>query len=278
MKLFILYLLALIPSIMTPSAVLAYDAWVSPVTPGVAGEYYTLSYDYQISDLDNPSQDVRIPNCDYGCFFGLAARTGLGQTGGLCDSGGSCASGTGWESSVPLSRGATWRSAFEAFIAKYGRAGHKTKNPWLSTKDAPYIRWDALCVGFITLTSRQGISVLAPGSVCGGVPRPNLNCNVNLPSLVELGNVVLGTTDATGSIQGAVDCGGEATVMGSLLNRPQIDGHDVAVEINNIPMGRTARAIGKGRNVPLILKAVIRGTLRNAGDFSSDAVLQISYY
>ncbi|MEN4170704.1 hypothetical protein [Serratia marcescens] len=257
-----------------------YESWGGPSTPFLSGEKYGLSYDYGITG-DGPSlaQNTIIPGCTYnGCMFAPMARTGLGPVGDLCDAGGVC---VGWavKDGVRVRAGTTWGEAFELFIKRYGQSGNFTMNPWGAAHNINEVVWDKLCVGFAAIPADgTHISVLAPGSVCGSVPKPNLQCTVNIPGILDLGTVTAGITDATGNASGNVECGSAATVTGSLLNKPKIDGHDVAIEINNRTMGSSAVTIGTGLSVPLRIKATIRGTLNNGGNYSSDAVLQISYY
>lgn len=270
-RLFPFYLLFLI----SPH-VQGYDAWAGGLIPKETwGGSYSIVMDYTITGSASPSQNTVA--CTYPrCIFAPMPRTGLGPSGSWCDAGGVC-NGDVVKDGVTIKQGTTWNDAFAAFIKKYRASGTFTMRNYSTFLGG--IRWDAICVGFATLPNdRTSISVLAPGTVCGSIPKPDLNCTVNLPGLVDLGTVVVGTSGATGSASGGVECSQKASVTGSLLNNPQIDGHDVKIDINGLSMGNSAVVVGTGTIVPLLVTATIPGTLRNAGSYSSDAILQISYH
>ncbi|HGM7717173.1 TPA: hypothetical protein ACXIJW_004701 [Serratia marcescens] len=267
--------------IITPlSMAYGYESWVGPNTPYLVGSVYEIRYDYAISDNGlSPAQNAIIPNCyNSDCVFAPIPRTGLGPSANLCDSGGVCI-GSAVKDGVRIRAGTTWREAFELFIKKYGQSGTFSFSNWLSPKYINQVAWEKMCVGFAAIPSVGiNISVLAPDASCGSVPKPTLQCTVNIPGALDLGAVTAGITDAAGNTSGNVECNSTATLTGSLLNNPKIDGYDVVIEINNRIMERSAITIGTGMSVPLRIKATIRGTLNNTGNYSSDAVLQISYY
>jgi hypothetical protein len=173
--------------------------------------------------------------------------------------------------------GNSWAQAYDAYIAKFGRSGHIRVYSF-ANEIAHGVAWDKICITFGLKSYMWSPVVPAPGAVCqGGGHEPELSCIVNLPRTLDLGTVPTGTTNASSTASGDVQCSRDADVTASLLNRPQIDGNDVAIDINNRSMGSSAVTIGTGMSVPLMIKATIIGTLRNGGSYSSDSVLQISY-
>ncbi|WP_447872487.1 hypothetical protein [Serratia fonticola] len=99
-----------------------------------------------------------------------------------------------------------------------------------------------------------------------------------MPNLIDLGTVPVGTDSASATAYGGVVCLTKASITAALLANPRIDGHEVEMDINGIPIGNEAVLIGSDTIVPINLTATIRGSLRNAGSYSSDAILQISYH
>lgn len=238
---------------------------------------YSITYDYTITGSASPEQEQSA--CQSAkCWFAPTPRTGLGPSGGLCDMGGAC-NGGAVMGSIQISRGTTWNEAFATFLKTYPTSGTYTLINWANSPLSTSIRWDKLCIGFATLpTTGVNVSVLAPGTVCGSVTRPTLNCTVTMPNLIDLGTVPVGTDSASATAYGGVVCLTKASVTAALLANPRIDGHEVEININWIPIGNEAVLIGSDTIVPINLTATIRGSLRNAGSYSSDAILQISYH
>lgn len=257
---------------------LSYDAYVGPHTPTVTGPFLSISYDYSVSGAATPALDATACHSST-CWFAPMPRTGLGPgAGGLCDSGGICY-GASLRDGVTIPGGTTWNNAFALFLKTYPASGTFTLGNWLRNDMGMYVRWDAICVGFASIPATgTHISVLAPGTACGSVPRPDLNCTVDVPSVLDLGTVRVGTVSASGTVRGSVLCDREASVTASLLSHPLLDGQEVEIDINGFTIGNSAVTIGTGTSVPLRVTATIRGTLRHPGSYSSAALLQISYH
>lgn len=270
------YLVLLVQSSILTTAY-AYDTYVGPYTPVHEGELYAISYDYAVSGQPSPEQNQSA--CSYAeCKFSPIVRTGLGPNGFKCDSGGIC-NGAVLHGAVTIANGATWNDAFAIFLKTYPASGTYKVPNWVRTDEIDQVRWDALCVGFASLPALvSAVSVLAPGTSCSSVPRPDLSCTVDLPSVIDFGTVKVGTSLASAKGVGRVECDREASITASMWANPRIDGNDVEIDINGIPIGNAALLVGTGKSVPLQIKATIRGSLRNAGSYSSDAILQISYH
>ncbi|CAI2019466.1 Uncharacterised protein [Serratia fonticola] len=244
---------------------------------------YGFWYDWTINGGagDNPGTIMCIGAT--ACKLSFFPYTGLGSSDtrypALCDSGGFCSSANLWPDNITVTNGTSWAQAYEWYIAKHGRSGHITTYNTLAGSLGDRIAWDKICITFGVKSHVLGTPVVpAPGAVCqGSGHEPELSCIVNLPRTLDLGTVPTGTTNVSGTAYGDVQCSRDADVTASLLNRPQIDGNDVAIDINNRSVGSSAVMVGTGMSVPLMIKATITGTLRNGGSYSSDAVLQISY-
>ncbi|MDK2376799.1 reverse transcriptase domain-containing protein [Serratia fonticola] len=264
----------------------AYTASGGPhsLVPNPNGTSMGFEYDWSINgDPGGNPGTITCPGTTR-CQVSFFPYTGLGPVAGhevqLCDSGGYCGSANTWPDKITVDNGTTWAQAYEWYITHHGRSGHirvlhifPSTNAWFDL-----IAWDKICITFGAKSHLWSPVVPAPGAVCqGGGREPELSCIVNLPRTLDLGSVNTGTSYASGTAYGDVQCSRSADVTASLLNRPQIDGNDVAIDINYRSMGSSAVTIGTGVNVPLMIKATITGTLRNAGSYSSDAVLQISY-
>jgi hypothetical protein len=264
----------------------AYTASGGPhsLVPNPTGTSMGFEYDWSING--GPGGNTGTITClgTTRCQVSFFPYTGLGPVSGqneaLCDSGGYCGSANYWPDKITVDNGTTWAQAYDWYIAQHGRSGHIRILHVFSTTTTWYdrIAWDKICITFGAKSHLWTPVVPAPGAVCqGGGSEPELSCIVNLPRTLDLGSVNTGTSYASGTAYGDVQCSRAADVTASLLNRPKIDGNDVAIDINDLSMGSSAFVVGSGVSIPLMIKATIIGTLRNAGSYSSDAVLQISY-
>lgn len=262
-----------------PSTVIAYDVTIGRPTVSKVGEKYNVAYPYTITGGPDPIQEGKACITNECKFFPIP-RTGLGPSGKpgdpLGDQGG-VSNVQNMYKGVKLFGQKSWNDAFAEFLKAYPASGDFVIGGFITERNLKWVNWDALCIGFATLDPGRNISNLAPGTACERVPRPGNACNVQFPGLVDLGIVTAGTAGASGSAVGEVACSQPSSIAGSLLNDPRIDGTDVEIDINGHVMGRSAVIVGVGMYVPLVVKATIRGTLRNAGTYSSDAILQISY-
>nr|ALG88626.1 Hypothetical protein [Pectobacterium carotovorum] len=265
--------------LLTSYGCLGYTSWVGPYdVVKASATYWALRFDYVIADVEFPGMDDPITPCiSSSCIFGPMSRTGLGPSGNACDSGGTCSPSE--SQGVLLPQGATWREGYRKFIERYGASGQFERKKWALNPFSPDFRWDHLCVGFAALKAQgTSISVLAPGAACGSIPKPGLSCTISMPATIDLGVHPVGTADASAEAYGVVDCDNSASVTASVLNHPEIDGHTVDMLVNGRTLTAENTVIGSGTSVPLRVSAVIRGTLQNAGVYSTGAVLQISYH
>lgn len=266
---------------MVAGSCAAYESWTGPYQPylGPGQPTYSIAYDYTITGERDPGVGNAIACNSRSCFFAPIVRTGLGPgPAGLCDSGGICNPDGLRGQGTYVNNGTTWNEAYDQFIAEYGKSGRFVMDNWIYPSSFPYVRWDALCVGFAILPlSGVSISTLAPGSTCASVPKPNLQCSINFPNLIDFGTVNVGETDLTTSSSGSITCGDTATVSAALMNVPKLDGQTVSFRINGTLLSTNNATVGQGQNVPLLISATINGTLRNAGSYTDSAVIQISY-
>ncbi|WP_261257061.1 hypothetical protein [Serratia proteamaculans] len=176
---------------------------------------------------------------------------------------------------VVVNSGATTRDAFIAWTKKYGIAGQYRMLMWVAGADT-----SNTCFGFQSFVgagagSRTG--TLLPGTTCGLVPPPNLTCDVYLGSEINLGVVPRGASGVSGGVDGSVTCSSSATIYSSLINRPELDGNNVAISINGVKLNNQPHGVGRGKQVSLNVVANIEGKLDNAGVYETSAIILFSY-
>ncbi|WP_421105909.1 hypothetical protein [Serratia marcescens] len=252
----------------------AYTGWTSPHKTTKS----QVSWSWTISD--NPSTPGVVDcngNSPY-CAFGPYVRTGLGPSGSMCDSGGVCsvfAERYNGITSVKVPRGTSYDEAFEAYVKRWGWSG--TSYASLSASD-PNIAWGKLCTGFATLPWGQtSVSKLIPGASCAMVTPPDINCETSIPAEIDLGTVAVGYIEAETTVDGITQCSADNTVSVSLAVPPSLGGVPVELFINGKQLSTAVTAVGKGMSIPLKLRASLRGTIWEAGEYTSNAVLNISY-
>lgn len=280
-------LVSILALIQSPHAA-AYTSWAS-ATPMQWGENHLIPYvalyvDFSIIDEPYPGMNDVMPACaTRQCDFGIKTfKTGEAPWGK--PNGNAAASQFARDSdslAVKMAQGSTWAEGYAQWIRKNGTSGRAANYFWMQGNDAK-VYWPVVCAGFGAVPKpekgHQFFADLAPGSTCGGIQQPDLVCTVDVPMLLDLGTVGAGTDSASGQVVGSFACSEKSTVAATLMNRPQIDSHAVEIEVNNVRLGNAPVVVGDGTNVPLIIKATIRGTLRTAGNYSTDAVLKITYY
>lgn len=216
------------------------------------------------------------------CIVAPIPRTGLGPNGPTCDRGGVCnsagviASDDGY---IIVNSGTRWADALRLFQQKYGSSG--TARWWNPRYFYDWVDWDHLCNGFASLpTTGMAVSQLVPGTSCGKIPRPNLACNIDLPTEIDLG-VVLSSVQSsvTATAHGSASCASPATMQAAIQGGPyRLDGVPVIMSMNGVELGTTPRTVGAGTAVSLDLSASVEGTFKTAGVHSAAVPIIVTYY
>lgn len=173
--------------------------------------------------------------------------------------------------------GVSWNQAISTFIRLHGRSGALVRPPVsISLSD-----YDPRHLCFILMagkgdwgdSGRQRV----PGVACSYAAPPEVSCESNFPRMLNLGVVPVGSTAVHGQSQGLVTCSGPTVIRARLMNRPTIDRRAVDVTVNGRLLGNTDSRIGEGRTVPIIVSAQIPQPLMNAGTYTTDAVIALTY-
>lgn len=176
---------------------------------------------------------------------------------------------------VVVNSGATTRDAFIAWTNKYGIGGQYRQLMWHDG-----VNTSNTCFGFQSFVGAGGnyrTGTLLPGTTCGLVPPPNLTCDVYLGSEINLGVVPRGASGVSGGVDGSVTCSSSATIYSSLINRPELDGNNVAISINGVKLNNQPHGVGRGKQVSLNVVANIEGKLDNAGVYETSTIILFSY-
>lgn len=252
----------------------AYTGWTSPHEISSS----TITWGWAISD---GASTPGVVNCGAPyCAFGPYIRTGLGPSGEYCDSGGVCFvenEKVNGITSRKVRAGITYDEAFRLYAEKWGFSG--TNYYVVRDLSSPHIAWGKLCTGFSVLPwAKQAISQIVPGSSCAVITPPNTSCETSLPATIDLGTVSTGYIEVEATVDGITQCTGDNTVSVSLAVAPYLGGVPVELFINGKQLSSATTAVGNGKYVPLKLRASLRGTIREAGVYSGNAVMNISYF
>ncbi|PAN79902.1 hypothetical protein CIW69_01395 [Enterobacter cloacae] len=92
-----------------------------------------------------------------------------------------------------------------------------------------------------------------------------------------MGTVTTGYIEAEATVDGITQCSRDNTVSVSLAAVPYLGGVPVELFVNNKQLSSATTAVGKGKYIPLKLRASLRGTILEAGEYTGNAVINISY-
>lgn len=251
----------------------AYTGWVTPhrINPPL------VSWDWNIT---NSGSTPGVVECGSQlCAFGPIIRTGLGSSGQMCDSGGVCLVHSELQEGIKtkfVPAGTIYDEAFSLYAQKWGMSG--STDFLMIDMSHPEIAWGKLCVGFAVLpVNTRAVSTLVPGSSCSIVTPPDINCETSMPATIDMGTVRTGYVEIESSVDGLTECSAENSVSVSLLVTPRLAGLPVELSINGNRISETATVIGKGRYIPLKISARLRGNIPEAGVYTGNAVMNISY-
>lgn len=104
---------------------------------------------------------------------------------------------------VFIPSGATTRTAYSTWVAKYGSSGGFTQQMWPER-----VNLTSTCYGFQVFQgggSNRRTGTVLPGGQCGKVPPPSLSCTLNVPSEINHGTVSAGETSIK-EVTGTINC------------------------------------------------------------------------
>lgn len=273
--------------VITSPLAVASSSWGSPYKSYISGGIWRTTFNWGITLGGIP--DYSPVECrTASCIVVVGTRSGVHPVSpGTCDSGGVCtgskvmnpASGAKW---VKVPRGASWDSAYSAFVAKYGTSGDGD-TMMLPTSVIPrpnHPTWGVLCVGFISLpTTGSAISNLAPSTTCGLLNPPDLQCDIDITPVVDFGVINTGRNDlVSDTAQLFITCSSDAHVVASLTREHELAGVPLHMEIDGKRMTTIKREIYHGRSTTLPVTFRMAGDVQTAGKFQESVPVIMAYY
>lgn len=268
------------------SVACASTSWGTPFQSYIEGKIWYTTFDWGIN-TGGPPDDSPVMCSTANCIVTVGTRSGAVPIyPGTCDSGGVCDGRVvsydhALSSWVRVARGSSWEQAYSAFVAKYGTGG-STKNSVLTAKNVPpsnHPTWGMLCVGFMSLPEASALGQLAPSTTCGLLNPPDLQCNIDVTPVVDLGVINTGRHSLkSDAARLSIACSANARVTASLTREHTLAGVPLSMEIGGKTMSTSMHEIYNGSSTTLPVTVRATGDFESEGEFQESVPIIVTYY